>query len=218
MLPRLTTTTTRQVLRSATSARRAYAIASGGSAKSSADRDSTAGDSRSDIIRKTLYPVITDAALSQAARESPSSPTGAYHPDHLARLEHVLGPDPEVHETITRAWLTHQREKRVAREDALTKKYEQMVRACDALKSVAQGENVRLYNSAMERRDIRKASAGLPTVEGGGKVSLAEKRWRASRIEGLFPRELQVPRETRGEVAWTSEWVEPGAERRANKE
>jgi len=215
MLPRITTT--RRTLQTI-SQKRTYAIASGGSAKSAADRDSTAGDSRADIIRKTLYPVITDPTLSKASREAPSSPTGMYHPDHLARLEHVLGPDPEVHETITRAWLTHQREKRVAREESLARKYREMVRACDALKAVAHGDHARLYNAAMERRDIRKASAGLPVVEGGGKVSLAEKRWRASRIEGLFPRELQVPRDTRGEVAWTNEWVEPGAERRANKE
>jgi hypothetical protein len=48
--------------------RRAYAVA----ASNAKDRDSTAGDSRLDIIRKTLYPV--------GGVDTASSPTGTYHP------------------------------------------------------------------------------------------------------------------------------------------
>lgn len=167
--------------------RRAYAVAA-----SAKDRDSTAGDSRLDIIRKTLYPV--------GGVDTASSPTGTYHPDHQARLAHVLGANPEVHETIERAWKTHQRDVRESRQAALRAKHAEMVRACEALKNADE----RLYAQAMVKPDIRKSSSSAPLdpQPEGGKTSLAEKRRKAARIEGLFPREWPVPRETWGKEKW----------------
>lgn len=180
--------------------RRTYAIASGSSAPK--DRDSTAGDSRLDVIRKTLYP----PSLAPGANEgNPSSPTGTYHPDAQARLAHVLEGGEAVHETIGRAWLSHQRALREQRQAALERKSESIRRACDALKAV----DARLYAAAMVKPDIRKSSASMPLKQQpeGGKTSLAEKRWKASRIEGLVPRELGVPRETWGGEKWRYEWT-----------
>jgi large subunit ribosomal protein L40 len=168
--------------------RRAYAVA----ASSPKDRDSTAGDSRLDIIRKTLYPV--------GGVDTGSSPTGTYHADHQARLAHVLGSNPEVHETIERAWKTHQRQVRESRKSALEAKHAEMVRACEALKQCDE----RLYAQAMVKPDIRKSSSSAPLdpQPEGGKTSLAEKRKKAARIEGLFPREWPVARETWGKERW----------------
>ncbi|KAI5448825.1 hypothetical protein NCC49_006339 [Naganishia albida] len=179
--------------------RRTYAIATGSSSPKGGDRDSTAGDSRLDIIRKTLYPP------SPAPAASGSSPTGAYHPDAQPRLAKVLAGGPEVHETIRRAWLAHQRTLRDAREASLAGKSTSIRRACDALKRT----DARLYALATVRPDIRKPSSSPPlrAQPEGGKTSLAEKRWKASRIEGLVPRELQVPRETwPGGERWRYEW------------
>lgn len=173
--------------------RRTYAIASGHS--SPKDRDSTAGDSRLDVIRKTLYPPTRTPA------GDPSSPTGTYHPDAAARLAHVVGTE-EVHETIGRAWNSHLRSLRERREAALRGKTESIQRACEALRQV----DARLYAAAMVKPDIRKASAGLKVEEKEGKTSLAEKRWKASRMEGLVPRELGVPRETWAGERWRYEW------------
>ena len=168
--------------------RRAYAVA----ATSAKDRDSTAGDSRLDIIRKTLYPI--------GGVDTASSPTGTYQPDHQARLAHVLGSNPEVHETIERAWKTHQRSLRESRQAALAAKHAEMVRACEALKQADE----RLYAQAMVKPDIRKSSSSAPLdpQPEGGKTSLAEKRRKAARIEGLFPREWPVARETWGKEKW----------------
>jgi large subunit ribosomal protein L40 len=186
---------TMSLLRRHTLQRRTYAIATGSSAPK--DRDSTAGDSRADVIRKTLYP-------PSLAAGGGSSPTGVYHPDAQARLGMVLQGGEEVHGTISRAWAGHQRALRDQRHASLSAKAESMRRACDALKTA----DARLYAAAMVKPDIRKSSAAMPlkAQPEGGKTSLAEKRWKASRIEGLVPRELGVPRETWAGERWRYEW------------
>lgn len=73
-----------------------------------------------------------------------------------------------------------------------------------------------LYNSAMYTPNMRKTPSSLSpsspsssssTTGPSRKMSMIEKKWRASRIEGLFPRELEVPRESwKSGERWSYGW------------
>jgi len=149
-------------------------------------------------------------ALHETSKTHASSPTGTYHPGVIDRLTHILVPssssDParakETHETITRAHLLSKRLDRESRERSLRLKESSMVRACQALKEISESSSdpsvKKLYESAMYRPDARNKNSASPAPEPveGKKLSLAERKYYDARIEGLFPREMKVPRET----------------------
>lgn len=147
-------------------------------------------DSRTDVIRQTLYPA--DASSS-------SSPTGVHHPQHAERIRTVVQ-TAESHETIERAWLLFQREKRARHSAALNAKYNAMVQACTELDQATRDTPLRsVYDRAM-------AKPSPVQVKGKG----PEARWLEARIEGLVPREAWVPTETRGK-GWNYDWKRPAA-------
>ncbi|OCF39793.1 hypothetical protein I317_06402 [Kwoniella heveanensis CBS 569] len=180
-------------------------------------------DSRSDLLRNSLYPPDSYAPTS-------SSPTGNYHPDHLARLQAVI-PSAEAHETIERAYQLFQRQVRQKRQVALSAKYDQMVEACDELEkltnpSPVEDEYKRLAQNsglaegrkggAYHRRLYEHATAELKQAERRGEQprgkKSVEQRWKETRIEGLVPREAWVPVESKGK-GWDYDWIRPGSER-----
>jgi len=151
----------------------------------------------------------------------------------LERLQHVMAGEQghdsakarEVHETISRAWLLHQKQKEKRRQKALQAKYDSMRAACEALRQLAVGPNAipsgrRLYDAAMVKPNPNKATASEPTPQPSGdpaapkpKRSLAENKYFAARIGGLFPRELPVPTETwRNGERWDYEWKHPDSQ------
>ncbi|ORY26142.1 hypothetical protein BCR39DRAFT_270361 [Naematelia encephala] len=162
------------------------------------DHNAAPSDSRMDVIRSALYP--PDAYKNHSA-----SPSGNYHPDHLARINAVIH-SPEVYETIDRAWRLYQRQIREARKRSLEARYDSMVEACDELDRITNEENGvyprSLYDAAMTRPNPHK----LEMVR--GRAATAESRWREARLAGYFPREAWVPTETRGK-GWNYEWKRP---------
>lgn len=164
-------------------------------------------------------------ALHETSKTHASSPTGTYHPQMLDRLTHVLLPIPnadparakETHETITRAHLVSKRMERESRERALRAKEASLKRACDALRAISESSSdrsvKRLYEAAMYQPDVRNKNSASPApeVEEGKKLSLAERKYYDARIEGVFPREMKVPRDTwpNGE-RWDYGWKRVG--------
>jgi large subunit ribosomal protein L40 len=131
----------------------------------------------------------------------------------------------EVHETINRAWLLHQKQKEKRRQKALQAKYESMRAACEALRQLAVGPHAipsgpRLYDAAMVKPNPNKAAMSEPTPLSSidpaapiPKRSLAENKYFAARIGGLFPRELPVPTETwKNGERWDYEWKHPDSQ------
>jgi large subunit ribosomal protein L40 len=117
-----------------------------------------------------------------------------------------LIPDPEVYETVERAWKLHQRTKRDQRQKVLNAKLKAMQEACeelDKLTSEGGGLARSVYDRAMSRPTLRGEKVEQ------GKKETPESRWAAARIEGLVPRELWVPVETRGK-GWKYDWTRPG--------
>ncbi|WVQ99653.1 hypothetical protein IAU59_006792 [Kwoniella sp. CBS 9459] len=177
-------------------------------------------DSRSDLLRNSLYPPDSYAPTS-------SSPTGNYHLDHLARLQAVV-PSEEAYETIERAYQLYQRQVRQQRQAALGAKFQKMVEACDELErltdpSPSEEEYKALKNPELEgkggayhRRLYEHATAELKQAERRGEQprgkKSVEQRWKETRIEGLVPREAWVPVESKGK-GWDYDWVRPGSER-----
>ncbi|WVR06818.1 hypothetical protein IAU60_003854 [Kwoniella sp. DSM 27419] len=169
-------------------------------------------DSRSDLLRQALYPSDSYAPTS-------SSPTGAYHHDHLARLQSVI-PNEEAYETIERAWQLHQRTLRQQRQRALSVKYRSMVEACDELEAITSpsvypdGVEAKEGKGGMYHRIVYEhATADIRQAERKGEQprgkKTVEQRWKETRVEGLVPREMWVPTETRGK-GWNYEWTRPG--------
>lgn len=158
-------------------------------------------DSRTDTIRRSLYPSDTFSPKS-------SSPTGAHHPQHLERVAAVIH-SPEVYETIERAWKLYQRQRRESKAGELRSKYAAMEEACDELESLTREGGVAdrlVYDKAMAKAD---PYAGERIT---GRRATPESRWKESRLEGLVPREAWVPTETRGK-GWDYEWTRPSGER-----
>ncbi|GAA5906441.1 hypothetical protein JCM6882_004436 [Rhodosporidiobolus microsporus] len=131
-----------------------------------------AGDSRVEAIKSTLY-------------ESESSEA-----DRLAALSRVI-PSPEAHETITRAWQLHLRQRRTSHSAELARKYASMRRAIDLLEDTDKG----LWSQAVEGKKFQNVRQ-----DGRGN----------ERLEGLVPRELRVPTERPGAQLWDYEWKAPG--------
>lgn len=181
------------------SRRRAYA-----SAPSTNPHLAVPADTRTETIRRTLYP-------ADAYSPNSASPTGSYHPDHKRRLQHLI-PDPEVYETIDRARKLHVRIKRDEKKKELEVKLRAMQEACDELDrmtSIEGGLARSVYDRAMSRPSLRGEKVEIPAGTGGGRKETPESRFAAARIEGLVPREMWVPTETRGK-GWNYDWTRPG--------
>lgn len=179
---------------------RAYA-----SAPSSNPHLAAPADTRTETIRRTLYP-------ADAHSPNSASPTGSHHPDHSQRLAHLI-PDPEVYETIDRAWKLHQRIKRDEGQRSLGVKLRAMQDACDELERMTKegegGLTRAVYDRAMSRPSLRGEKVEIPTGTTGARKETPESRFAAARIDGLVPREMWVPTETRGK-GWKYDWARPG--------
>lgn len=200
------------------SGRRGYATqaSAGKSSKSPNDPryQAPAADGRQEALRKTVYPVPSSATLttSEALEQA--------NKDAHKLLQQAMPYPEEVHDTITRAWLLHQREKRIQRESDLEIKRQRMQEACDRLRSEAPKMYERAkYRVAMNKRhpdDVQKLKdLGLigSTVGSDGKplpaatMSSQEKRRQirtilGSRIHGLVPREMRPPTWTPSSKGW----------------
>lgn len=163
-----------------------------------------------DLFKHVLYPLDGYAPKSAA-------PTGAHHPDHLARLAAVV-PNSEVHETIERAFKLFQRHKRAKRQAELRVKYKAMTEACDELDKItmpltkartkAMGEDVfEPYDRAIFVEAVKRPDPYKRPKHTGRRISSLEI-WKEARIEGLMPRETWVPTETRGK-GWNYDWQMP---------
>ncbi|KAK4705739.1 large subunit ribosomal protein L40, partial [Phenoliferia sp. Uapishka_3] len=171
-----------QAIGTSSSAIRRYATpakaGSGGKKKETVSRGSgrggiDAGDSRSDVIKKVLYE---------------SDPTDE---SRLAALAKVV-PSLEAHETITRAWALHTRQKREDHKAELARKYDAMRNAIDLLEETDKS----LWDKAV----------------GGKKFqNVDQKAATNARLDGLVPRELRVPMEHPGTNMWDAEWKAPVA-------
>jgi large subunit ribosomal protein L40 len=92
-------------------------------------------------------------------------------------------PDPEIHETIMRAWQLHKRKQREQRESEMQERYEAMINAIEELKEASPY----LYSEAVEKNKFN-------TVR-GTKGDQGRKASVEGRIPGLFPRQMQVLRQ-----------------------
>ena len=81
-------------------------------------------------FRQVLYP-------PNAAQPTSKAPVGAHHEQVYHRLAVIL-PDPEVHETIERAFKLFSRKKRQAKNYRLYNQWRAMEAACDELRSITQ--------------------------------------------------------------------------------
>ncbi|KAF7303019.1 hypothetical protein MKEN_01264900 [Mycena kentingensis (nom. inval.)] len=153
--------------------------------------DPSNADQRVTLIRRSLYP---------GTIRNKATPTGTWRPDVRKTIQRAI-PSVQAHDTIERAWLLHRRHLRKRREEEITRKFESMRRAMDALKDL----DVRLYTGANEIEDPRRRSEkdsqvirSLPGLEG---------RAVDARIRGLFPREFRIPTETPSKTGWKYDWV-----------
>jgi large subunit ribosomal protein L40 len=159
-------------------------------------------DSRMDTFKHILYPLNSHLPLSPA-------PSGAHHPDHLARVQAVL-PNPEVHETIERAFKLLQRHRRRARTDELRIKFKAMEVACDDLNEITMPKKGKeTYDRAIYVAAAKRPDPWAKPKPVGKRIS-PEEVWKEARIEGLMPREIWVPTETRGK-GWNYEWKRPSS-------
>jgi large subunit ribosomal protein L40 len=194
----------------------------GASSSSASSKKKAAPEADAEASQQQRVFVTT---LHEASKTHASSPTGTYHPQMLDRLTHILLPSPdadparakETHETITRAHLVSKRLERESRDRALRAKEASLKRACDALRAISESSSnrsvKRLYEAAMYQPDVRNRNSASPTPEvaEGKKLSLAERKYYEARIEGMFPREMKVPRDTwpNGE-RWDYGWKRVG--------
>lgn len=145
-----------------------------------------AGDSKKEIIRKSLYP---------SNIRSRAAPTGTWRTDVGRALQHAI-PSVQAHRTIERAWLLHQRHMRLRREEESARKFEAMRKAMDELQRVDE----RLYREANKQEDPRERSEVERQLAQSLKTT--EIRTLEARIRGLFPRELRVPTDTPSREGW----------------
>lgn len=167
-------------------------------------------DTRSDVIRTHLYPPNTFSPKS-------SSPTGAHLPDHIARLRAIL-PNPEVYDTIERAWRVHTRLEKEQRERVLREKWRALEEACDELDSITSPSpsssssthtdaGTSLYPRRIYTRAIARPNPHREELVRGRKAT-PESRFLEARIEGMVPREAWIGLETRGK-GWNYGYKRP---------
>jgi homoaconitase len=194
----------------AISGRRGYATQSGSKVPPpKAPAETQAADPRLESLRRYILPQST--ALNKTINETLSE----YTADGQRALRAAMPYPDEVHDTITRAWLLHQRQKREEREGDLEVKRARMFEACETLKSEAptmfERAKYRVGLSKQHPDDMDKlrklglVKATGPQAAAGGesespavRMSAQERRRRirnalGGRIYGLIPRELRAP-------------------------
>ncbi|KAG8903121.1 hypothetical protein FRB99_003723 [Tulasnella sp. 403] len=154
----------------------------------------TAGQLKDEAIKRLLYPRIIGKP-----RINPSG----IHGRHVNRALRRVMRSAEAHETIHRAWQLHLRQLRESRDEELRVKYESMKHAMDKLKEL----DKELYDIATVRMDPR---AFLPEdAEELKPLRGVARKFRLSRIQGLFPREMWIPTDTPRKDGWNYEWTSP---------
>lgn len=116
----------------------------------------------------------------------------------------------------------HQKQKEKRRVKDLQAKQDAMREACEALRQLAVGPDAissgrRLYEAAMTKPNPNNKATIEPTTtaeDGTAKLKprrgVAENKFFAARIGGLFPREMPVPTETwKNGERWDYEWRHP---------
>lgn len=93
----------------------------------------------------------------------------------------------------------------------LAAKLKAMQEACEELDRLTTegGMSRTVYDRAMSRPTLKGEKVEVVQSSGGGRKETPESRWAAARIEGLVPREMWVPTETRGK-GWKYDWTRPG--------
>ncbi|KAH7106997.1 hypothetical protein BKA62DRAFT_224455 [Auriculariales sp. MPI-PUGE-AT-0066] len=158
-----------------------------------ARRQANEGDPKKRIIQRMLYP-----------RNAPrgESPVGTYRPDATLALRRAIK-NNEVHETVERAWLLHQRHQRQARLAELQTKWTSMNRAMEELCLFDR----ELYDQVNVHEDPR---VRLPEQEVQLKqLKGPERQFIEGRIRGLFPREMRMPTSTPSRAGWDHAWRSP---------
>jgi large subunit ribosomal protein L40 len=164
------------------------------SAKTAPPSKKNTADQRLENMRVALYP--------PSRTDRSTAPTGLHRPDAPAALERVI-PSAEAHETIERAWVIWQKNKRDTREAELKRKFDCMKRAMDDLEKT----DPNLYRIATTKADPRKTE---PEVQEELKQYRGvERRALEARIEGLFPRDLRIPTDTPSRDGWNYDWKPP---------
>ena len=166
----------------------------------------TPTDQRSEALRLALYPPNAHLPKSH-------SPTGAHQHDALQRLQTLI-PHPEIHETIERAWYLYRRHERQAHAITLRERYKAMTEACKELDQLTMPKTAtdEKKGPATYDRQIYVQAMSIPNFHAQprltGRGISAEKRWRETRYDGLFPREAWIPTETKGK-GWNYTWHIP---------
>ncbi|TFK56506.1 hypothetical protein OE88DRAFT_26912 [Heliocybe sulcata] len=155
-----------------------------------AGRTASGGDTRPEILRRTLYP---------SNLRNKATPTGTWRRDVGRALQHAI-PSVQAHETIERAWLLYQRHVRRKRDAELQRKFEKMREAMDELERLDQY----LFTEANRREDPRARSP--KEVQLMQPLRGSERKAMEARIRGLFPRELRVPTDTPPRTGWNYDW------------
>lgn len=160
-------------------------------------------DARTQLMRRVLYP--PDAYSPRSA-----SPTGTYPPKYLDKLQATI-PHPEVHETIESAWRIYKRGQRLEKEQSMQARFQAMENACDELYRISRkgpnGEPALVDQQVYEHAVARPNANKEPKHATDRKASEFAK-WKDSRVDGLMPREIWVPPETKGS-AWKYDWQRP---------
>lgn len=151
------------------------------------------GDPKKRILQRMLYP-----------RNGPrdESPIGTYRVDAKLAMRRVVQ-NVEVHETIERAWLLHQRHQRQARQAELQRKWDSMHAAMEELRHFDNERYMDINIIEDPRARDRAEQAVLKNLKG------PERQFIEGRIRGLFPRELRIPTNTPARTGWNHEWRSP---------
>lgn len=115
----------------------------------------------------------------------------------LAQLKKVV-PSLEAHETISRAWALHERNKREAFQHNMKVRFDAMQEALQELE-------------VADPRLFQAATAPQSSLSQKHKGAEGLSASREGRLDGLFPRQIRVPTEASGDtVAWDADWKRPG--------
>lgn len=148
------------------------------------------GDSQNELIRRALYP---------SNIRNKETPTGTWRPD-VAKALQIAIPSKQVHNTIERAWLLHERHLRWRRNAEAERKFACMRRAMEELEKI----DPVLFKEANRVEDPRTRSAAEVELLKSSKG--AEKKKLDSRLAGLFPREIRLPTDTPSRSGWNYDW------------
>ena len=137
------------------------------------------------IIQAILTNHLIPTAIHDPLQYLYGNDASARKAQDMERLEALNKaiPDPEVHETIMRAWQLFKRKQREQRDLEMQERYECMVNAIEELKKASPY----LYSEAVEKSKFN-------TVR-GTKGERGRKASAEGRIPGLFPRQMQVLRQ-----------------------